>query len=132
MPTGKRISNAAIRKAWLDPDLTAGQAAAVVGLTRSNLWLRVKALGLPPRRPGRRETCPRGPEFVAMWRAGVRAADIAAHFGCHVLTVSRVAAELGLKKRRQGTKPVPLLRYRMQVVAQAENAALAAQKAVPE
>lgn len=97
----KRIPTAAIREAWMDPTLTSAEAAAKVGLSRPNLWKRAKALGLPPRPTGRRpatdETL-----LAAMWAAGILARDIAAHFGCNVLTVSQTARRLGLARRRQG------------------------------
>ncbi|MES8537217.1 hypothetical protein U6X77_12470, partial [Cutibacterium acnes] len=81
MATGKRIPAAAIRRVWLDPNLSTAEAAARVGLARSNLWRRAKALGLPPRKVGNQFSITDDARFAAMWRAGVLGRDIAAHFG---------------------------------------------------
>lgn len=97
----KRISAAAIRDAWTDATLTSAEAAAKVGLSRVNLWKRAKAMGLPSRPTGRRPATDEA-LLAAMWSAGILARDIAAHFGCNVLTVSQTARRLGLPLRHQG------------------------------
>jgi hypothetical protein len=97
----KRIPAAAIREAWMDATLTSAEAATKVGLSRSNLWKRAKAMGLPPRPTGRRPATDEA-LLAAMWSAGILARDIATHFGCNVLTVSQTARRLGLALRHQG------------------------------
>ncbi len=99
----KRIPNAEIRRVWADMSLTTAEAAAQVGLSRSSLWLRARALNLPPRAKGRREVLPTD-QLVAMWNAGVLSHDIAAHFGCHFLTVCQTARRLKLARRALGRR----------------------------
>lgn len=97
----KRIANARIRAAWLDQSLTTAEAAAQVGLTRVNLWLRAKSLGLPPRKGGRRPIVPadRTAEFARMWMRGDPVAVIAAHFGISAPSVVYRCRSLGLPGR---------------------------------
>ncbi len=97
----KRIAIARIRAVWLDPHLTTAEAAARVGLTRVNLWLRAKALGLPARKGGRRPRvhADRTAEFTRMWMRGDRIADIAAHFGISIPSVTYRCRSLGLPGR---------------------------------
>ncbi len=98
----KHIPAARIRKVWMNRRLTTTQAAQRVGLSRSNLWRRAVALGLPPRPRGRRPVVSDATLFAVLWDAGVLAREIARVFDCHVLTVSETAGTLGLARRRQG------------------------------
>lgn len=97
----KRVPVARIRAVWLDPHLTTAEAAAQVGLTRVNLWLRAKAIGLPARKGGRRPRvgADRAAEFARMWMRGDRVADIAAHFGISDPSVVYRCRSLGLPGR---------------------------------
>jgi len=124
--TVKRISNADIRRAWLDGSITTAQAAASVGLHRVNLWRRAKALGLPRRRNGGPPVLFAGPEFVAMWCAGVGIADIAAHFGGRPTGVKDAARRLGLSRRPAPHRPIPLAQYRARCAEEALAARMAA------
>lgn len=105
MATGKRIPAAAIRRVWLDPALSTAEAAAQVGLARSNLWRRAKALGLPPRKVGNQFAITDDARFASMWRAGVLGREIAAHFGVHYTVVRATARRLGLSPRPLGSRP---------------------------
>lgn len=129
----KRIPASAIRRVWVDTALTTTQAAVQVGLSRSNLWLRARALGLPPRKAGQRSLgIADDPEFAAMWLAGVLIAAMAAHFGCHKFTICRLAREAGLPRRPLGRRiRVTLADFRklqklaaMRAMAERENTAL--------
>lgn len=97
--TDKRIPAAAIRRAWARTDLTVAEAAATVGLSRPAFWRRAKALGLERRKDGLRlPVLP--PDFDRMWRAGVRAAEIADLIGRAPSCVSRCARLRGLPRRQ--------------------------------
>lgn len=130
----RRIPAETIRRVWRDPSLTTAQAAAAVGLSRSNLWRRAMALGEAPRPEGTRPviTDADAPLFGRLWLAGVMAREIARHFGCHHLTVSVTARRLGLPPRRMGGRQAGLtledfralgLRERLAAAARAEDAA---------
>lgn len=115
MPTGKRIPAADIRRVWLDPALSTAEAAAQVGLTRSNLWRRAKGLGLPPRKVGNQFRIIDRARFAAMWRAGVLGREIAAHFGACYTVVRATARRLGLPPRALGSRPAITMREFAQV-----------------
>lgn len=97
----KRIPAARIRSVWQNPGLTTTEAAAQVGLTRVNLWRRAKALGLPPRKCGRRWRIGNDSavEFARMWLRGDLIADIARHFGVYDSAVIYRCRSLGLPLR---------------------------------
>lgn len=133
----KRIPAAQIRAAWIDPRLTTHDAAKAVGLSRSNLWRRARALGLPPRKVGNRNAIPDQALFARMWAAGVNARFMAEAFGCHFLTISQTAKRLGLPPRCAGGRKARItveafwageaearLAQSMPAIAAAENAAL--------
>lgn len=132
MGTGKRIPAALIRRVWLDERLTTAQAAEAVGLARSSLWLRAKALGLPPRKNGRRFEIMDLALFTRMWVAGVHGPTMAGYFDVTYSAVRATARRHGLEPRPLGTRPkVSLydfmqseLAERMAESAQAANAAL--------
>ena len=54
MAYDKRISSAAIRKAWADESLSVEAAGKIVGLSRGQMQKRAKALSLPNRKAGRK------------------------------------------------------------------------------
>ncbi len=134
MPTGKCIPAAVIRRLWLDARLSTAEAAAQAGLSRSNLWLRAKALGLPPRKPGRKYEIHDLALFARMWAAGVHGPDMAAHFGVTYSAIRATARREGLAPRRLGTRPKVtiedfrqmLLGEQMREAAEAANARLRA------
>ncbi len=98
----KRISAARIREVWLDESINGTEAARRVGLSRVNLWLRAKALGLPKRKTGRPHSIP--PRlFRAMWEGGVRAQEIADAFGRPLSSVEQTARRAGLGRRPHGS-----------------------------
>jgi hypothetical protein len=105
MATGKRIPAAEIRRVWLDERLTTAQAAEAVGLARSNLWHRARALGLPPRKNGRRFEIMDLPRFTRMWDAGVHGPQMAEYFGVTYSAVRATARRHGLAPRPLGTRP---------------------------
>lgn len=118
MTVDKRIPAAAIRRAWLDPGLTRAEGARLVGLTRVNFWLRARALGLPQRKGGRPKVLPEA-LFARMWLAGVRAADIAAHYGTGAVTPWQTARRMGLPSRARGERRIGLAEF---LAAEAEAA----------
>jgi len=130
MPTGKRIPAAAIRRVWLDEALTTVQAAEAVGLSRSNLWRRAKALGLPPRKNGRRFEILDREGFARMWQAGVHGPDIAGHFGVTYSAVRGMARRLDLPQRPLGSRPsITLEEFRQIELAERMAASARAAKA---
>jgi hypothetical protein len=115
----KRIPSADIRRVWLDPSLTTAAAARVVGLTRTNLWVRAKALGLPPRKKGRPHVIPPD-QLRLLWAANVRVADIAERYGCPFGSVRQAAKLLGLPARPMGKHAtITLQQYRDQLLGRA-------------
>lgn len=127
-PAGK------VRAAWTDSELTLRQAAACVGMSKDALQARAAALGLPPRRTGRREVirpCMEA-EFADLWAAGVAAREIATRFGCSYFAVINTATRLGMPMRGAGFRPklrlaewrAMRLRQAMAEQARAENARL--------
>lgn len=134
MPAGKRIPAAVIRALWLDGRLTTAEAAARAGLSRSTLWRRARALGLPPRKEGRRFEIGDLRLFARMWAAGLHGPAMAAHFGFTYSAIRATARRLGLGPRRLGHRPrVSMgafleaeLAARLAVTAQASNARLRA------
>lgn len=108
----KRIPAARIRAVWLDEGLTTTEAARLLGMTRSNLWRRAVLLGLPARkRSGPKRKLTDFDLLDRLWRADVRAADIAAHLGVRAGHLCNTAAARGLPRRPKGLRPVPLAEY---------------------
>lgn len=105
MPTGKCIPAAVIRRLWLDDRLSTAEAAEQAGLARVNLWRRAKALGLPPRKQGRKYQIHDLALFKAMWAAGVHGPAMAAHFGVTYSAIRATARRQGLPPRRLGSRP---------------------------
>ena len=96
--TAKRIPAATIRRAWQDTSQSITECAEALGISRATLIRRAKLHGLPPRTNGRGPAIV-GNEFKAMWRAGVYARDLAAHYECHHMTVCNTARRLNLPRR---------------------------------
>lgn len=104
----KRIPNSRIREVWLDLSLTTAEAAAAVGLSRSNLWRRAVALGLPARRVGNQPRITDDEMFRRMWAADVGIAEIARFFRVHWQTPSEHRRRLGIPPRVFGGHRRPL------------------------
>lgn len=129
----KHIPEAKIRAAWLDVSVSATVAAQRIGLSRGGLCKRAQAMGLPARPDGRR---PKTNEALLrrLWLAGVPAKDIAALFGCHVLTISQTVRRIpDLPMRqpggyRRGPSPAQVLammqRDKPSILTLAKTAAL--------
>jgi hypothetical protein len=141
----KRIPAARICEVWLDPALTTAQAALAVGLSRSNLWRRAKALGLPARPVGNVAAIRDDALFARLWAAGVSMSAMAEYFGCHQTTIFEHHRRLGLPPRPiGGRKPFRSVRAfvrettearlaeRMALAARTENAAAGAKALVPQ
>lgn len=125
----KKISAAAVRRVWLDPNLTVAEAGAAVGLVRSAIWRRAKALGLPPKREGRREKDYDLERFALLYRAGVRMTEIGAEIGASTNKCTALARALRLKPRGNGRMiglaeaASVILRLRMEDQVRADRAA---------
>ena len=114
----KHVPNAEVRRVWLDASLTSAEAGRAIGLARSTLWKRAKALGLPPRPEGRRPVIPVA-LLAPLWKANVRVSDIAAHFNCPVGSVSQSARRYNLPQRPKGRHfLISLDAYRQQLLGQ--------------
>lgn len=103
-----QVRAAEVRRAWCDAELTLPQAAARLGMSIDALQDRARALGLAPRRTGRREVIRphQEREFRIMWRAGVSAREIGRHLGgASYSAVVSTAARLGLAARGAGYRP---------------------------
>lgn len=119
----KRISAAEIRRVWLDPSLTSIQAARAVGLTRVNLWLRAKSLGLPPRGRGGRPVAIRDRAlFARLWHGRVRKSEMAAHFGCSVAAIENMVRRMGLSRRAHGKRAISLCDFLLAEAMAADGA----------
>lgn len=115
----KRIPDAVIRRAWMDPSMTSAAAARSVGLSRVHLWVRAKALNLPARQEGRPPVIPVD-ELEVLWRANVMVRDIAALYGCPFSSVRQLARRHGLPARPKGKHaPISLAEYRAALVRRA-------------
>lgn len=124
----KRIPASRIREVWLDETISAEEAARRVGLTRVNLWIRAKAMGLPSRGRGGHPKVMEKAEFLALWHANVSRSEIAGHFGCSISTPYQTARRLGLPTVRPG-RQITLAEYRHQRAEAALARAMAASAA---
>lgn len=88
-PRGKQVTVAEFRRMWYDPSLTVADIGRILGICDRSVWQRAKHRGMPDRttiiKPGPRPTLDAAAE--AMWRACVRAEDIADLYGVKVSTV---------------------------------------------
>ncbi|GLS86663.1 winged helix-turn-helix domain-containing protein [Cypionkella aquatica] len=102
-----RAKNADIQRAWSNVEVLLPEAAANLGMSVDCLQDRAIALGLPQRRTGRREVIRphQEKEFRLMWRAGVAARQIGAHFDCSYFAVVNTAVRLELEARGAGFRP---------------------------
>ena len=102
-----RAKNADIRRAWSNVEVLLPETAATLGMSVDCLRDRAQALGLPQRRTGRREVIRphQEREFRLMWRAGVAARQISAHFDCSYFAIINTAVRLDLQARGAGFRP---------------------------
>lgn len=112
----KHIPNAEVRRVWLDTRLTTGQAAEAVGLSRSNLWRRAKALGLPARKPGQPYAIHDLDTLRQLWNGNVAVAEIAKALNVGMDAVLCSKRRIGLKPRRQGMKVLTLAEFELREV----------------
>lgn len=97
-----RYDDETFKRLWLCLTIGTEEIAQSVGVTRQAVTYRAKRMGLPLRTKNRLRKA-RPEELAAMWRAGVRCADIARHFGmAHGACVSTAARHLGLPPRVRG------------------------------
>lgn len=86
---GKQVTVAEFRRMWFDSSMTVADIAKTLDICTRSVWQRARHRGLPLRtdliKPGPAPTLDRAAE--AMWRACVRAEDIADAYG---VTVSAV------------------------------------------
>jgi len=127
----KPMSDADLRRMWLDPRETMTSMSAKAGCSYDTIAIRARRLRLPSRLEIRDTTrIDRGELFRAMWRAGVSGYAIAGYFGVHQSSVSRVAAELGLEPRKAGQQPhMTLAQFAEALLAARMKAARAAEVA---
>lgn len=95
-----RVNRQEFTTAWNNHTLTTDQIAALVGCHRSTVTGIGKRFGLTPRKRGMKPRQISIQLFVRMWDFGVRASDIAAHFGFDPNHVSTKAKRLGLASRQ--------------------------------
>lgn len=105
----------------MDPTLKQAEKAALVGLSRVNLWIRAKGLGLPALKEGRPPVIP-NEELKVLWAADVLVVDIASLYGCPVTTVRPSARRLGLPRRPNlPHRTVSLADYRHQLLRRSND-----------
>lgn len=105
----------------MDPTLKQAEKAARVGLSRVNLWIRAKGLGLPPLKEGRPSVIP-DEELKVLWAADVLVADIARLYGCQITSVRPSARRLNLPRPPNlPHRTVPLAEYRQQLLRRAND-----------
>lgn len=95
-----KVSRPAFAALWADRSLTlADIGKRIGGLHPVNVGELGKRLGLPKRIGGPKPRLNFGPEFVAMWRAGVKSRDMARYYGCSQPRISREVVARGLDPR---------------------------------
>lgn len=99
---GQQVSLAEFRRMWFDPTLTLDDIGRILGICNRAVWQRARHRGMPDRtsifKPGPKPTLDAAAE--AMWRACVRAEDIAAAYGTRVSTVHMHVNRNGVKRAR--------------------------------
>lgn len=100
--TGTAFNREIFARLWNDHSVPTARIAAAMGLTRQGVSWHARKLNLPGRDKLRRklyeETTLRD-----MWLAGVKASEIAKHFGmAHHACASTAARKLGLPRRQRG------------------------------
>lgn len=112
----RQVQNAEVRKAWMDLSRTSEQAAKSLGMSRSALANRAKAMGLPPRPAGRPTRIVKA-ILPPLWRANVRVSDIADLFKCPATSVTQAARRYKLPQRPRGRHIlISLDDYRLQLI----------------
>lgn len=93
-----RVTDATVRKVWLDRSLTRYTMPAAAGCSYDTLRKRAAELGLPKRIAGRPVVADLT-NLVFLWNEGVPSRGIADTLGCDPSTVTKCAAKLGLARR---------------------------------
>jgi hypothetical protein len=104
---GTRIDPDLFRRAWAADGVPLRVLAQMMGVSPSAVSQRARTLALPPRRPGHKVRYDRA-LLAEMWRAGVCAREIAAHFGLQTRGgVYRIVHDEGLPRRQRqaGLRP---------------------------
>lgn len=135
-PRGKQVTVAEFRRMWYDPNLTVADIGRILGICDRSVWQRARHRGMPDRttiiKPGPKPILDAAAE--AMWRACVRAEDIAEIYGTSVSTVHMHVHRNKVKRSRLVTRwnpPISIADYRalqlreaMAATAREEEAAL--------
>lgn len=99
---GLKTSHAEFLRLWNDMSLTTEEIGRRLGIHQTNVCVRARSRGLPPRGQGVKRRVKDDALFREMWAAGVLIEDIARHFGVAKMTVRRTRWRLGLPQRQRG------------------------------
>lgn len=105
---GIKTSHAEFLRLWNDMTLTTEEIGRRLGIHQTNVCVRAKSRGLPPRGQGVKHRIRDTDLFREMWEAGVMVDDMAAHFKVFTSTIGRTRRRLGLQGRKRGGNPVSL------------------------
>lgn len=101
-PRGRQVTVSEFRRMWFDPALTLEDIGRILGICSRSVWQRARHRGMPDRttiiKPGPAPTLDHTAED--MWRACVRAEDIAAAYKTSVSTVHMHVHRRGVKRDR--------------------------------
>lgn len=118
-PRGRKVTVAEFRRMWYDPKLTLDDIGRILGICSRSVYQRAKHRGMPPRpsiiKPGPPPVLDEAAE--EMWRAGVKAEDIAAAYGTSVSTVHMHVHRRKVKRSRQISRwhpPISIDDYRQE------------------
>lgn len=117
-----KVSQPAFAALWADRSLSLTDIGQRIGgLHPVNVGMLGRRLGLPPRIGGRKPRFSFGPEFEAMWRAGVKSREIARFYGCCQPRISREVVQRGLDQRlaQKGRKGITLAEFLETEIARA-------------
>lgn len=89
-------------KLWANHRIPTAKIAEAMGISRAGVSWHAHHMGLPTRSKVRKRKA--DPDLLTeMWMAGVKASDIAQHFGmAHHACAATAARKLGLPKRQRG------------------------------
>ncbi|NBE05948.1 hypothetical protein [Paragemmobacter ruber] len=94
-----RFSEPLFRKLWLDPKVSCEAIRARFDCSQHFLSKRARRMGLPSRAGWHVQPKIGGPEFVAMYEAGVAVADLCREFGWSHSGINDAVKRLGLAPR---------------------------------
>ena len=125
-----RITRQALEPLWLNPDVPSRRIADALGVCPSGLRRHALGLGLPPRPSRPRIGKLPGPDFDAMWLAGVRPSDIRRVAGyAHDSRIHNRRVARGLPKRPRGARTITLAEWRQERAEAAMRAVMDADPA---